>query len=88
MSGPERSPESSVPSEWLQGPRQNQITAGLLWAAAALVYWLDTESITETGDLVVGVIFAGLGLFYLARGLVGGPATQEDRERCLWSWGW
>jgi formate hydrogenlyase subunit 4 len=62
--------------------------AGILWAAAATIYWLEAGSLSQTGDIVVGVIFAGLALFCLARGLVGSSFSEDQAPSCRWARGW
>ncbi len=74
--------------EWLRGTRQNRIAAGLLWVAAATIYWVDMGSASDTGDLAVAGGFTALALYYFAMAFVDGSHLRDQARTCRWSWGW
>lgn len=67
--------------EWLRGKRQNWIATGILWAAAATIYWLDPGITPDTGDLVVGGVFAALALYSLTMAFVDAPPSPGRGPR-------
>ena len=89
MTGTDIESGDSVLPGWFEGERQNLIVAGLLWAAAATIYWLGVESLAETGDLAVGTVFGALALYNFARAAFADPSSLHAQEKsCRWSWGW
>ncbi|MFB6278192.1 MAG: hypothetical protein ABEK75_01680 [Salinibacter sp.] len=74
---------------WPSGQRRSLVVTGILWAAAAAIYWLGTESLAETGDLAVTAVFGALALYYFAMAVLADRATLEKQGgSCRWSWGW
>ncbi|MCS3665648.1 hypothetical protein GGP65_003292 [Salinibacter ruber] len=89
MTGTDIESGDSVLPGWFEGERQNLIIAGLLWAAAATIYWLGAGSLAETGDLAVGALFVVLAVYNFARAAFADPSGLHKQENsCRWSWGW
>ena len=59
----------------------------LLWIAAATIYWVDSESASDTGDLAVAGVFTALALYHFAMAFVGESHLQNEACACLRSWG-
>lgn len=84
-----RKSNGSFLPDWPEGQRRNLIITGILWAAAATIYWLGVENLAETGDLAVGAVFVALALYNFARAAFADPSSLHAQEKsCRWSWGW
>jgi hypothetical protein len=74
---------------WPSGQRRSLVVTGILWAAAAAIYWLGTESLAGTGDLAVTAVFGALALYYAAMAVFADQTSLERQSgSCRWSWNW
>lgn len=74
---------------WPSGQRRSLVVTGILWAAAAAIYWLGTESLAGTGDLAVTAVFGALALYYVAMAVFADQTRLERQSgSCRWSWNW
>lgn len=89
MNGTDSGSGGSFLPRWIEGERQNLVVTGILWFAAATIYWLGVESLGETGDLAVGAVFLALALYYFGMAVFTGQTRLEKQGgSCRWSWGW